>query len=118
MRKNRIIIILILLMTFIIIIPAYLNIVQCDGKIDTGLVAKPEASSEFESLGESVLGAIQVLGVGISVSVIVVIGIKYMLGSVEEKAQYKETMKPYIIGVVFLALASTIPNLIYELNLF
>ena len=31
-----------------------------------------------------------------------VIGIKYMLGSVEEKAQHKKTMIPFIIGVIMI----------------
>lgn len=46
-----------------------------------------------------------ILGIGIVVAVVVgiILGIKYMLGSVEEKAEYKESLYGYVIGctVVF-----------------
>ena len=31
-----------------------------------------------------------------------VIGIKYIMGSVEDKAEYKKTLKPYVIGAVLV----------------
>lgn len=42
------------------------------------------------------------LGIGIVVAVIVgtLLGIKYMIGSVEEKAEYKETLFAYLISCV------------------
>lgn len=42
------------------------------------------------------------LGIGIIVAVIVgsILGIKYMTGSVEEKAEYKETLIVYLVGCV------------------
>ena len=33
---------------------------------------------------------------------LMILAIKYMLGSVEEKAQYKKTMFPYVIGCVLI----------------
>jgi len=42
-----------------------------------------------------------------------VLGIKYMMGSAEEKAEYKKTMIPYIIGAILLFAATTIANAIY-----
>ena len=42
-----------------------------------------------------------------------IIGIKYIIGSVEEKADYKKTMIPYLIGVfIFFSLSQIIPMLI------
>lgn len=42
------------------------------------------------------------LGIGIIVAVIVgsILGIKYMVGSAEEKAEYKETLLVYLIGCI------------------
>ncbi|MCI8412448.1 MAG: hypothetical protein HFJ40_08565 [Clostridia bacterium] len=42
------------------------------------------------------------LGVGIIIAVIVgiILGIKYMMGSVEEKAEYKESLFAYAVGCV------------------
>ncbi len=44
------------------------------------------------------------LGIGIIVVVIVgmVLGVKYMIGSLEEKAEYKELLVGYLIGCVVL----------------
>ena len=37
-----------------------------------------------------------------------------MLGSLEEKAEYKKTMMPYIIGAVLVFAASAIAGIIYS----
>ena len=54
------------------------------------------------SKANKVLGYIKMTGTISSVIFISILGIKYMLGSVEEKAEYKETMKPYVIGCVLI----------------
>jgi len=48
----------------------------------------------------------------VGVITIIVIGIKYMVGSVEEKAEYKKTMVPYLVGAIMLACTSAIVKLI------
>ena len=72
-------------------------------------------SEKLEAKAKIVLGVIQSIGVVISVIILMVIGIKYMLGSIEEKAEYKETLKPYIIGAILVFTGTTIPQLIYQL---
>ncbi len=64
---------------------------------------------------ENILGAIVTVGVVISAIMLTILGIKYMLGSVEEKAEYKKTMIPYLIGTVLLFSASTIVGIIAKL---
>lgn len=49
-----------------------------------------------------IIGTIKTLGIVVSVITLVVLGIKYMTGTVAEKAEYKRTMLPYLIGVVLL----------------
>ena len=63
-----------------------------------------------------ILGTITVIGIVISAITLSVLGIKYMIGSVEEKAEYKKSMIPYIIGVVLLLAASTAVGLIAKLT--
>ncbi len=62
-----------------------------------------------------IFSTIRTLGIVLSVLVITVIGIKYMLCSVEEKAQYKETAIPLIIGCLLLAGSTTLVSLIYTI---
>ena len=58
--------------------------------------------SKVTSKAGPIIGTIKTLGIVISVITLIVIGIKYMTGTIEEKAEYKRTMIPYLIGVVLL----------------
>lgn len=69
---------------------------------------------ELKTGASRVLGVIATIGSVVSVLVLVVLGIKYMLGSVEEKAEYKKSMLPYVIGAVLVFAASTITSVIYN----
>ena len=57
-----------------------------------------------------------VIGIVISVVVVTIIGIKYMLGSVEEKAEYKKTMIGYLIGALLLFSTTTVANILYNIG--
>lgn len=117
MKKNnvfKIFLIIVLVITFII--PTYVKADFSDlgldspeqyqgGKADLG---------RMESKVENILGIIRTVGIVISVVMLMAIGIKYMLGSVEEKADYKQTLKPYIIGAFILFTGSLIPEIIYK----
>ena len=72
-------------------------------------------SAELTDKAENVLGIIQVIGTVVAVVMLMVIGIKYMLGSVEERAEYKDTLKPYLIGAFLLFSGATIPQIIYKI---
>lgn len=63
-----------------------------------------------------VLNVIQVIGMVLSVVVLIILGIKYILGSVEQKAEFKHTMIPYLIGVAILFTGSFLPAFIYNLT--
>ena len=54
----------------------------------------------LRDMANKVIGVIQLAGSILSVVVLIVIGIKYMLGSVQEKAEYKKMLMPYIIGAI------------------
>ncbi len=72
------------------------------------------SQTQITSVGGKIVGIIQVIGIVIAVVVIMVVGIKYMMGSVEEKAEYKKTMMPYIIGAVLIFAGSTLANVVYQ----
>lgn len=62
-----------------------------------------------------ILGGVQGVGSIVSVLALVIIGVRYMLGSIEEKAEYKKTMIPYLIGAVLLFLSSNIVGALYDI---
>lgn len=67
----------------------------------------------ISTLGNSVVKILTTVGVVASVIVLVVLGIKYMMGSAEEKAEYKKTLMPYVIGAGLVFAASGIANIVY-----
>ena len=71
-------------------------------------------TNDLTKVGNNIVTIIQVVGIVIAVIVLLVIGIKYMMGSASEKAEYKKTMIPYIIGAILLFAATTIANAIYN----
>lgn len=50
----------------------------------------------------TIIGLIQVAGTGILVIMITFLGIKYIMASIEEKAEIKKTALPIVIGAVLL----------------
>ena len=71
-------------------------------------------TSQIQSVGNSIIGILQVVGIVLSVIVLIVLGIKYMMGSAEEKAEYKKTMMPYIVGAALIFAASAFAQVIYQ----
>lgn len=69
----------------------------------------------MKTAGNSIVKVISTIGVVVSVVMLIVLGIKYMIGSAEEKATYKKTLMPYVIGAVLVFAASEIAQLIYNL---
>lgn len=67
----------------------------------------------FKKAG-TILKAITTVGVVISIVTTMYLGIKYMVSSVEQKAEYKKTMIPILIGMVMLFCTSTIVSIIYS----
>ncbi len=75
---------------------------------------KDASSVELAKKANYIFTVLRTIGVVLSVVILMIIGIKYMLGSVEEKANYKETLLPYIIGAFLLFAGSVLPQIIYN----
>lgn len=60
----------------------------------------PNDMDEVVDAAGIIVSVIRTFGIIVSVVVLLVMGIKYMMGSVEEKADYKTSMRPYLIGVL------------------
>ena len=71
-------------------------------------------TQSLKTTGNKTITILSIIGSFISVIILIILGIKYMLGSVEEKAEYKKTLMPYIIGATFVFAASAIAGTIYN----
>lgn len=76
------------------------------------------ADTQIQSIGGKILSAVTTAGIVLSVIMLAVLGVKYMMGSAEEKAEYKKSMMPYLIGAVLIFAASTIATAVYNLASF
>lgn len=59
-----------------------------------------------------VVSALRTVGIVVFVITIIILGIKYMVASVEERADYKKTMIPYLIGATLFFALTTILSVI------
>lgn len=73
-------------------------------------------TGKITSLGSQIIGIVTTIGSVVAVLVLVVLGVKYMMGSAEEKAEYKKTLMPYVIGAVLVFAASTIAGVIFSFS--
>ena len=80
---------------------------------DLGVTITKPTDGKIEAIGGKVIGIIQVFGNVIAVGMLVILGIKYMLGSAEDKAEYKKSMIPYLIGAILIFAGANLANVIY-----
>ena len=72
-------------------------------------------TGELVNIGNIIVKIIRSVGQALSVIILAVIGIRYILGSVEEKAEYKQTMWIYIVAAILIFGGSSLTQIIYEM---
>lgn len=73
-------------------------------------------ANKVKDIGNSIIGSIQIIGSILSVVILIIIGVKYMIGSADEKAEYKKAMMPYIIGAIMLFSITNIIGIIANVS--
>lgn len=64
---------------------------------------------------QSIVKMINIVGVGIAIIILLVLGVKYMMGSAEEKADYKKSMIPYLVGAILIFAGTSIVSVVVNL---
>lgn len=75
---------------------------------------QPTDTAGILKLAGKIFGFLQWIALIGGVLIIAVLGIKYMMGSLEEKAEYKKSMIPLIVGIIVVMGATTIANLLVK----
>ena len=116
MKKN---LVFKLVFIILIILICFSPIIKADipTTIDPGGWDPPELNpsdvDEVIGIAAIIISGIRAFGIIVSVVVLMIMGIKYMTGSIEEKAEYKKTMIPYLLGVfIFFGLSQLLPIII------
>ena len=74
------------------------TIEKADGFISEG--SSQIDSTELQNFSNMLYNALLIIGIIIAVIVGTILGIKFMIGSVEEKADIKKLLIPYIVGCI------------------
>lgn len=65
-------------------------------------------------IGGYIIKVMRTIAIIVATLVIAILGIKYMLGSVEEKAEYKKSMMPYLIGILMIVVVFSLISVIAQ----
>lgn len=118
MKKSKVISILsILIFTVIIITMFTINSLAVDIDVNKFDPSKSgiTGTDKVTKIINPIIGTLQTVGIVIAVVTMIFLGLKYMTGSVSEKAEYKKTMIPYIIGVILLVAITQLVGLIAKI---
>ena len=111
-KKMLIVLINIILMLYITSTIVHGNLIDTfEGSVDTS----GSGATDVADKAGKIVGIIQVVGTMVSVGMLIVLGIKYMMGSAEEKAEYKKTFIPYVVGAALIFAASVFAQSIYDI---
>lgn len=64
--------------------------------------------STIGTIGNKILTIVTSVAMVLAVVLVAILGVKYMMGSTEEKAEYKKSMIPYLVGAVLVFGAAAI----------
>ena len=97
--KNKIITFLVIItIMLILIIPTNIY-----AKMDTNIsINNTNAMKSSENVTSRFLGTLQVAGSAVAIIGLIIIGMRYMFGSIEEKSNTKGVMMYYVIGAILV----------------
>ena len=105
-------IILLVMLAFTIVQPVFAGTgtmvtpKNLEGKISYG------ESTDLQTKAGKIMGLIRNVAVIVGVIMLMVIGVKFMLGSAEEKADYKKSLMPLVVGIVIVMAATQIAAMV------
>lgn len=75
-----------------------------------------QEETELQDRARIIITVIRRIGIIVSVISLMLIGIKTITGSAEEKSEYKERIPGYLLGVVLVVAITLLPTIIYEMS--
>ena len=113
MKKKTILkILLIMMVTMLIISTVIPNCFAIDTRKWDNMYENGSMPTKLSDVGGKFLGILQVAGTGIAFIMLIVIGIKYITASANEKAQLKGQLTGFAIGALLLFAGSNIAAIV------
>lgn len=104
------------LMIVLMVVTACANVFAAVSPNNIASNRDTNADSPIENIGSTVLSIVTSVGIVLAIVVVALLGVKYMMGSTEEKAEYKKTMIPYLVGAVLVFGASAIGKAVINMG--
>ena len=105
------ILLVVMLMSFASVVFAATSVDPNTWKNQPGDKIKTDDITNFSA---SLINVISIVGSAAAIITLIVLGIKYMMGSAEEKADYKKSMIPYLVGAILIFAASALAQVVYQ----
>lgn len=115
MKKVNKIILIIAVILLLIIIPqvSFANSTVSNNIADWNFSVNQTLPTKITDIAGFIIKTLRNLSIVMTVIVITILGIKYMVGSVEQKADYKKGYTNIIIGVVLITMITSIIDVIF-----
>ena len=78
-----------------------------NSSVDTG---------KASDIGAAVINWIWGISIVVAVVVLMITGLKFIVGSTNEKAEYKKSLIPLVVGVLILVFATTIVKVLFSIK--
>ena len=85
-----------------------------DWENDTTIKDNMINTGDIKGFSASIINVVSIVGSAAAIITLIILGVKYMMGSAEEKAEYKKTLLPYVIGAAMVFGASLLTGVIYN----
>ena len=71
---------------------------------------------EVTTVGGTIINWIWGFSIVIAVIVLMIIGVKFIIGSASEKAECKKSLMPLVVGIVILVFSTTIVKILFSMG--
>ena len=75
-----------------------------------------QMSNEVGSIDGTIINWIWGISIIVAIIVVMVIGIKFIIGGTQEKAEYKKSLMPVAVGVILVVFATTLVKFLFSMG--
>lgn len=86
------------------------------GTLDNVNSASGGDIGDAATIGGNIVNWIWGISIVVAVVVVMITGLKFIVGSTQEKAEYKKSLIPLVVGVLILVFATTIVKVLFGMG--
>ena len=75
-----------------------------------------EMDGEVGNIAGTIINWIWGISIIVAIIVVMVIGIKFIIGGTQEKAEYKKSLMPVTVGVILVVFATTLVKFLFSMG--